>query len=242
MTPAVLERPVIALDTAPTVTVRHVPPRNRGRPNVAAVAQRPFPIPQTQPGLVGEIGSEPEMITDSDELGRQITTSAISGSPHSFAVGCRSTMQATSFATPMRSLLLTLGSGFEGISATVSPNLLLHTYPAMEAFVRSLECTGAYAPWQPVGERSIGLGSAKHLFVSQDTPMPDDAQTCVPNTLLEVVGAHLIPARWFDKAVATKCDLNELTIVCYGMIGVKDSLFERAWRDCETRGLLGPRR
>ena len=241
MTPAVLERTAPLMQPAPAVTVRHLPHRNRGGPRSAAIAHRPFTIPSAKPDFARDVGYEREVIADSDELGRQITTSAISGMPHSFAVGCRSASQATRFATPMRSLLLTLGSGFEGISATVAPNLLLHTYPAMEALVRSLESTGSYAPWQPVGERSIGLGSAKHLFVSQDTPMPEDAQNCMPNTLLEVVGAHLIPARWFDQAVAPKCDLNKLTIVCYGMVGVKDSLFERSWGDCQTRGLLGNR-
>ena len=179
------------------------------------------------------------VITDHDELGRQITTAAMSRQPANFAVACRSTALATSFATPLRSLLLALSSGFEGISATISPNLLLHTYPAMESLVRHLESTGCQAPWQPVGERSVGLGSAKHLFVSYDTPVREPSRPSRPNLLLEIVGAHLIPAHWFDAIVAPKCDFNQLAIVCYGMVGVKGSLFERAWNDNGTRGLLG---
>lgn len=193
----------------------------------------------TRPSGLDRPSSPGSVITDRDELGRRITTAAMSGQPANFAVACRSTMVATSFATPFRSLLLALSSGFQGISITVSPNLLLHTYPAMESLVRHLESTGCQVPWQPVGERSVGLGSAKHMFVSYDTPVREHPRPSRPNLLLEIVGAHLIPAGWFDAIVAPKCDFNRLAVVCYGMVGVKGSLFERAWNDNGTRGLLG---
>ena len=237
MSPAVLEkatpifapREMIPLRTYPK---RELEPRhsNRNRPQ-HAVASYPTSVPE-------RMDRTREVITDSEELGRQITTAAIGEQPANFAVACRSTAVATSFATPLRSLLLALTSGFDGISATVSPNLLLHTYPAMESLVRHLESNGNHAPWRPLGERSVGLGSAKHLFVSYDTPLREDSRSSKPNLLLEIVGAHLIPAHWFDRVVAPKCDFDRIAVACYGMVGVKGSLFERAWNAGATRALL----
>lgn len=240
--PAVLERPAILVEPAPAIPVHPMPVRERVAPSDIAFDFQPVPEPSPEPRVAHNIGTSRGVITDTDELGRHLTTSAISAQSHSFAVGCRSTAHATRFANPMRSLLLTLGCGFESTSATISPSLLMHTFPAMEAMVRSLNESDTFLPWQPDGERSIRLGGAKHLFISYDMPMPDDARGCRPDTLLEVVGAHLIPARWFDQVVAPKCDMNKLTIAYYGMVGIEGSLFERAWRDCDTRAVLNSER
>ena len=242
MTPPALAPAMPTLMPRPSVPVRTLPPRPPSRREFVPPAAPPISIPSTRPGDFLGVFADGDLITDAAELGRQITASAVGGMGEDFAVGCRSTLVATKFATPLRSMLLALTSGFSGTGATVSPNLLLHTFPAMESLVRHLEADGNLLPWQPVGERSIGVGTARHLFVSYDTPMPADSQDCRPNTVLEVVGAHLIPAEWFDAVVAPKCDLASLTIVCYGMAGVQGSLFERAWRESSYRGLLNGRR
>ena len=240
--PAVLDRPAIFVKPAPTITISPSPMRERVAHRDIAVDFQPVPEPSPERHLNDDFGTSRGVVTDTDELGRHLTTSAISAEAHSFAIGCRSTAQATRFANPIRSLLLTLGCGFESTSATISPSLLMHTFPAMEAMVRSLNESDTFLPWQPDGERSIRIGGAKHLFISYDMPMPDDARGCRPDTLLEVVGSHLIPARWFDQVVAPKCNMDKLTIAYYGMVGIEGSLFERAWRDCETRAVLNNRR
>lgn len=238
--PAVLERPAILVEPAPARPMHTMPGRDRVATRDIAFNFQPVPSPK--PEAPSDIGRNQDVVADIDELGRQLTTSAISAQQHSFAVGCRSTARATRFATPMRNMLLTLGCGFESTSATISPSLLMHTFPAMEAMVRSLDESDNYLPWQPDGERSIRIGGAKHLFISYDMPMPDDARGCTPDTLLEIVGAHLIPAKWFDQVVAPKCNMDSLTIAYYGMAGIEGSLFERAWRNSDTHGLLGSRR
>lgn len=237
MTPAVLDKATPIFAPREMIPLRTYPTRSRDEQPGERI--RPMhPVPGNGPSLL-ELDDKPrEVITDRGDLGRRITTAAISGQPATFAVACRSTTVATGFATPLRSLLLALTSGFGGVSTTVSPNLLIHTYPAMESLVRHLESTGYDAPWQPVGERSVGIGSAKHLFVSYDTPVRTERRSSKPNVLLEVVGAHLIPASWFDRVVAPKCDFDRLAVACYGMVGVKGSLFERAWNDGSTRALL----
>lgn len=239
--PAVLERPAILAQPAPAVAVRPMPQRHRVPHDDAGIDFRPVPVTPAETVDARERGPGENLITDAEELGRLITTSAVSAVPSSFAIGCRSALQVTRFATPMRGLMLTLGSAFDSTSATVSPSLLLHTFPAMEAMVGALRESGANLPWHPDGERSIGLGSARHLFISHDMPVPDDARGCQPDTLLEVVGAHLIPASWFDSVVAPKCDMDKLTVVYYGMVGIEGSLFEREWSNCDTRGLLHSR-
>ena len=88
-------------------------------------------------------GAKSEVIVDRDELGRRIMQSAVSDERDSYAVKCRSVSHATDFATPMRSMLLAMTSGFGGISATVSPSLNLNTWPAMDMLVSSLEDAGA---------------------------------------------------------------------------------------------------
>ena len=178
----------------------------------------------------------PELIEDSDDLGQRIMQSAVSEVGGSFAVKCRSVRHATDFATPIRSMMLTLSSAFGGISATVSPSLNLNTWPAMDMLVSALEDAGAGELWQPVGERSIAVGSARHVFVSVDNPIRDDSALVFPNLLLEVVGAHMIDSGWFDRIVAPRCRDEALTFVFYGQAGFSGSLFERAWDESRFRG------
>ena len=177
-----------------------------------------------------------ELIVDRDELGRRIMQSAVSDERDSYAVKCRSVSHATDFATPMRSMLLAMTSGFGGISATVSPSLNLNTWPAMDMLVSSLEDAGAGELWQPIGERSIAVGASRHIFVSVDHPIRNDSTRAFPNVLVEVVGAHLIDPDWFDRTVAPRCQDESLTFVFYGQTGFAGSLFERAWDASEFRG------
>ncbi len=177
-----------------------------------------------------------DSIPDSAALGQRIMQSAMADERSSFAVKCRSVRHATEFATPMRSLLIALTSGFGGISATISPSLNLNTWPAMDELVSALEESGAGELWQPIGERSIGVGAARHVFVSVDNPIRDDATRVFPNLLVDVVGAHLIDPDWFDRVVAPRCLDRALTFVYYGQAGFEGSLFERAWEDCQYRG------
>ena len=182
------------------------------------------------------VGAKSELIVDRDDLGRRIMQSALSDESDSYSVKCRSVRHATDFATPMRSMLLAMTSGFGGISATVSPSLNLNTWPAMDMLVSSLEKAGAGELWQPVGERSIAIGVARHVFVSVDNPIRDDSTRVFPNMLIEVVGSHLIDLEWFDRTVAPRCQDESLTFVFYGQAGFAGSLFERAWETSEFRG------
>ena len=177
-------------------------------------------------------------ISDRDELGQRIMASAMSSEREIFAVKCRSASHATDFATPLRSALLTLTSGFGGISVTVSPSLNLNTWPAMDMLVAALEQSGAGELWQPIGERSIGIGASRHVFVSVDNPVRNDATRVFPNVLLEVVGAHLIDPDWFDRVVAPRCCDEALTFVFYGQEGFAGSLFERARLESRIQGRI----
>ena len=177
-----------------------------------------------------------EFIEDRDELGQRIMQYAVSDDGAVFAVKCRSVKHVTDFATPMRSMMLTLTSAFGGISATVSPSLNLNTWPAMDMLVSALEKAGAGELWQPVGERSIAVGAARHVFVSVDNPIRDDSTRVFPNLLIEVVGAHLIDPDWFDRVVVPRCRDESLTFVFYGQAGFAGSLFERAWNESQFRG------
>ena len=179
-----------------------------------------------------------EFIENRDQLGQRIMQSAMAPERSYFAVKCRSVAHATDFATPIRSTLLTLTSGFGGINVTISPSLNLNTWPAMDALVAALEESGAGELWQPIGERSVGIGAARHLFVSVDNPIRDESNSVFPNALVEVVGAHLIDPEWFDRIVAPRCRDSALTFVFYGQAGFDGSLFEQAWRESQFRGIV----
>ena len=225
-------------------------PRRRHRPHGSATfddiqhidASEPLDILTAELDIDAELRmlTEPsvERIEDRDELGRRIMESAVSPRRESFAVKCRSVAHATDFANPMRSTLLTLSSAFGGISATISPSLNLHTWPAMEMLVTSLEKSGAGELWQPIGERSIGIGAARHIFASADNPIRDESTSAFPTLLVEVVGAHLIDPEWFDHVVAPRCKDEALTFVYYGQIGFHGSLFEREWHESQFQGRI----
>lgn len=226
MTTQILERPVerqVRSDapTAPDETVR------------ASVLHTDFNIDAELDMLTR---AKSEFIEDRDELGQRIMQSAVSHDRESFAVKCRSVRDATDFATPMRSMMLTLTSAFGGISATVSPSLNLNTWPAMDMLVSALEAAGAGDLWQPVGERSIAVGAARHVFVSVDNPIRDDSTRVFPNLLIEVMGAHIIDPEWFDRIVGPRCQDEALTFVFYGQAGFAGSLFDRAWEESPFRG------
>ena len=199
----------------------------------AALLPLDFDLDAALPGIATPA---PEFIADRDLLGERIMQSATAPRREAFAVKCRSVSHATDFATPMRSSLMTLSSAFGGVSATIAPSLQLHTWAAMEMLVSSLERAGAGSLWQPISERSIGVGNAKHIFVSVDNPRRDEATPLRPNLLVEVVGAHLIDPDWFDRVVEPRCRDSALTFVYYGQQGFDGSLFEHAWQEADVHG------
>ena len=156
----------------------------------------------------------------------------------SITVECRNAEAATEFGTPIRGMLLALASGFGGVSATISPSLYSDTWPAIEKLVQQLDEAHAGDLWQPVGERSLCLGSARHLFVSVDHPLARDATYVFPNVLLEVVDAHLIDPEWFDRVVSPRCQDEALTFVYYGQPGRVGSLYERATHESSVHGVI----
>ena len=224
------------------------PPSGRARDQGTDISQHDVSVPSVvAPETVpSELDLEAELrtlatetadcISDRDDLGQRIMASAMSSEREIFAVKSRSVSVATDFATPMRALMLTLTSGFGGISVTVSPSLNLNTWPAMDALAAELEAAGAAELWQPIGERSIAIGSSRHVFVSADHPVRDDATRVYPNTVVEVVGAHLIKPEWFDRVVAPRCHDEALTFVFYGQAGFSGSMFERAWAESQFQG------
>ncbi len=226
MTTQILERPIARRGHSDAPTARVETARASGL--------------HTDLNIDAELGTltrvKSEFISDRDELGQRIMQSAVSSECDTFAVKCRSVSQATDFSTPMRRMLLTLTSGFGGLSVTVSPSLNLNTWPAMDLLVSALEEAGAGELWQPVGERSIAIGAARHVFVSVDNPIRDDSARVFPNVLVEVVGAHIIDPEWFDRTVAPRCGDEALTFVFYGQPGFAGSLFERAWEESQLRG------
>ena len=233
MTTQLLERPTKQRDLGRGATMR--------RDDDDTAADPPLNVLPADFDLDAELsmlGTSSEIITDRDELGQRIMQSAMSPERDSFAIRCRSVHDATRFATPMRSTLLTMSSGFGGISATISPSLTLNTWPAMDALVASLEQSGAGEIWQPIGERSVSVGAARHIFVSVDNPIRDDATTVIPNVVVEVVGAHIIDPEWFDRVVAPRCQDKALTFVFYGQSGFAGSLFERAEDESRFRGSI----
>ncbi len=230
MTTQLLERP--ALRTESETDVLHNP---AATPTTVDPVAADLSIESELSMLANPVA---EFIDAKDQLGQRIMQSAMAPERGSFAVKCRSVAHATDFATPIRSMLLTLTSGFGGINVTISPSLNLNTWPAMDALVAALEESGAGELWQPIGERSIAIGAARHLFVSVDNPIRDESNSVFPNALVEVVGAHLIDPSWFDRIVAPRCRYEALTFVFYGQAGFEGSLFERAWRESQFQGIV----
>ena len=228
MTTQLLERPTVRRDAETD---------SRANP-LATTVERMTSTVDIESELSALTNPVAEFIADKDQLGQKIMQSAMSRERVSFAVKSPSVSHATDFSTPIRSMLLTLASGFGGINVTVSPSLNLNTWPAMDALVAALEESGAGELWQPIGERSVAIGAARHLFVSVDNPIRDDATVVFPNVLVEVVGAHLIDPEWFDRVVAPRCRNEALTFVFFGQVGFEGSLFERAWHESQFRGTL----
>ncbi len=228
MTTQLLERPTVRQDAETD---------SRANP-LATTVERMTSMVDIESELSALTNPVADFIADKDQLGQKIMQAAMSRERVSFAVKSPSVSHATDFATPIRSMLLTLASGFGGINVTVSPSLNLNTWPAMDALVAALEESGAGELWQPIGERSIAIGAARHLFVSVDNPIRDDATVVFPNVLVEVVGAHLIDPEWFDRIVAPRCRNEALTFVFYGQAGFEGSLFERACHESQFRGTL----
>jgi len=125
------------------------------------------------------------------------------------------------------------------VSATVSPEFLADTYPAMVALTRALDDAGLRGVWVPEDERTFRLGRARHTFISVDRPPQGPAGTSPrPDALLEVVSSERMDADWFHTRVCPRTQTEGLTTVIYGNPG-GDTVFERVrkrdllaeWRD-----------
>jgi hypothetical protein len=134
-----------------------------------------------------------------------------------YTVDISSAVEVNHLATPIRTFLLLFGAGTGGVSATVSPTLLGHSYPAMLYMVQKLNESGAGDAWKPDGARTVRIGEALHVFVSADSPLK--SRTEAPDTLLEVPGAHLIEPHWFESRVVPRSGAPGLVRVLYGLPG-----------------------
>ncbi|MEX0763247.1 MAG: hypothetical protein WD208_03045 [Dehalococcoidia bacterium] len=166
--------------------------------------------------------------TDEEELGRAVMGSLVSGTGSTFTVDVADIGAVNRVMTQIRSWLLVARAGTGGVSATVAPQFLEDTYPAMLALTRRLNDAGAGGLWHPDGARTLRLGEAKHIFVSADRPVTDHSPA--PDALLEVVQAHRIDGEWFAERVAPRARRRGLTRVFYGAPGTEDSVYERARR------------
>ena len=160
-----------------------------------------------------------------------------------FSVDAPSSLAVTGMATKLRLWLLVTRAAAGGVSATVSPEFLEDTYPAMLALARSLDDAGLKGVWTPEGERTVRLGKARHMFVSADRPSSrSGGRNPRPDTLLEVVSAERIDAEWYRSRVSPRAAAEGLTTVVYGAPG-GDTVFQQMrtknllaeWRDGTRR-------
>jgi len=122
---------------------------------------------------------------------------------------------AREFSTRLRMLLLFMNRETGSVSATVSPSFQNDTYPAMLALVNGFHRSGAGEDWSPDGPRAIRVGKASHLFISVNMPVAGRSPS--PDTMLEIVGAHMIDAAWYDQRVRPRASYPGLTTVMFGV-------------------------
>ena len=183
-----------------------------------------------------------ERTSEREAFARAVMT-ALAGDGGSFSAEVLSPAAVTGMASKLRLWLLVTRAAAGGLSATVSPEFLKDTYPAMLALARALDEAGLKGVWSPEGERTIRLGKARHVFVSMDRPAPGpDSGRSRPDTLLEVVSAERIDRHWFHTRICPRATAEELTTVVYGAPG-KGTVFEQVraknllaeWRDGRRR-------
>ena len=145
---------------------------------------------------------------------------ALSGSGGSFSVEVPSSIDVTEMATKLRLWLLVTRAAAGGVSATVSPEFLKDTYPAMLALARALDDAGLKGVWAAEDERTFRVGNARHVFVSVDRPLfRRGTEGSRPDTLLEIVSAGRIDREWFHTRVCPRAVAERLTTVVYGATG-----------------------
>ena len=195
-------------------------------------------MPATLETVAGRAAHTP----DREAFGRAVM-GALAGSSGTFSVDVASSLAATEMATKLRLWLLVTRAAIGGVSATVSPEFLADTYPAMLALARALDGAGLEGVWTPEGERTVRLGRARHLFVSADRPPGRfGGRSLRPDTLLEVVSAERVDPEWHRTRVAPRATAVGLTTVVYGAPG-GDTLFQAIrtknllaeWRDGKRR-------
>ena len=153
-----------------------------------------------------------------------------------YTVDTASAAEVNRLSTPLRTFLLFLGAGNGGVSVTVSPSFLHHSYPAILDLVQELNESGMGDGWRPEGERTVRVGEALHMFISADSPLK--SRTEAPDTLLEVPGAHLIEPHWFESRVAPRSGAAGLVRVLYGLPG-RGGIYDRFRRRNMVAGTGG---
>ena len=194
------------------------------------------------PATLETVVRRPPRARGREAFGRTVM-GALAGGGGTFSADVPSSLAVTRMTTTLRLWLLVTRAATGGVSATVSPEFLRDTYPAMLALARALDDAGLKGVWAAEDERTIRLGKARYMFVSVDRPLSGhDARGSRPDALLEVVSADRIDPEWFHTRVCPRSMAEGLTTVVYGAPG-EDTLVEQVraknllaeWRDGARR-------
>ncbi|MCH8222774.1 MAG: hypothetical protein IH868_05110 [Chloroflexi bacterium] len=156
--------------------------------------------------------SEASIMGETDEFGRAVIDSVISGKALSFSLEISSEARMLGVSARLERFLMVITARSGGSSARVAPRFMADTYPAMVELTRRLP-----AGWASEGDRTVRFGLARQLFVSVDRPVPVAGATFRPNRLLEVAAAHRVDQEWFRTRVLPRTTRSRrLTTVYYG--------------------------
>jgi len=190
------------------------------------------------PATLEALTSRPTQASGREAFARAVM-GALSSGGGAFSAEVSSFIDVTEMATKLRLWLLVTRAAAGGASATVSPEFLKDTYPAMLALARALDDAGLKGVWAAEDERTFRVGNARHVFVSVDRPLSGPGKEgSRPDTLLEVMSAGRIDRKWFRTRVCPRALAQRLTTVVYGAPG-EGGVFEQIraknllaeWRD-----------
>ena len=171
------------------------------------------------PATLETVAGPPARASGREAFARAVMAALADGGG-TFSADVPSPLAVTAMATQLRLWLLVTRAAAGGVSATVSPEFLSDSYPAMLALARALEEAGLKGVWTPEDERTVRLGKARHMFVSVDRPSSrSGAGSPKPDTLLEVVSADRIEPEWYRSRVSPRATAEGLTTVVYGSPG-----------------------
>ena len=149
---------------------------------------------------------------ETDEFGRAVIDSVISGKALSFSLEISSEAAMLGVSARLERFLMVITARSGGSSARVAPRFMADTYPAMVELTRRLP-----AGWASEGDRTVRFGLARQLFVSVDRTIPVAGATSRPDRLLEVAAAHRVDQEWFRTRVLPRTTRSRrLTTVYYG--------------------------